>query len=67
MSLDSVIDAPTWTFEYGDLPEMDEAIGAVTESFGERPGAVTGIEVLLEVAHGFVGGFEEAKGLWFQS
>ncbi len=30
MSLDGVIDAPTWTFEYGFLPEMGEAIGAVT-------------------------------------
>jgi dihydrofolate reductase len=31
MSLDGVMDAPTWTFEYGFLPEMGEAIGAVTE------------------------------------
>src|SRR3712207_5696106 len=31
MSLDGVIDAPTWTFEYGFDPEMGEAIGAVTE------------------------------------
>ncbi len=31
MSLDGVIDAPTWTFEYGFLPEMGEAIGAVTQ------------------------------------
>src|SRR3712207_2730180 len=31
MSLDGVIDAPTWTFDYGFLPEMGEAIGAVTE------------------------------------
>src|ERR687885_917807 len=30
MSLDGVIDAPTWTFDYGFLPEMGEAIGAVT-------------------------------------
>ena len=30
MSLDGVIDAPTWTFEYGFDPEMGEAIGAVT-------------------------------------
>jgi dihydrofolate reductase len=30
MTLDGVIDAPTWTFEYGFLPEMGEAIGAVT-------------------------------------
>jgi dihydrofolate reductase len=31
MSLDGVIDAPTWTFEYGFDPRMGEAIGAVTE------------------------------------
>jgi dihydrofolate reductase len=31
MSLDGVIDAPTWTFDYGFLPEMGEAIGTVTE------------------------------------
>jgi dihydrofolate reductase len=31
MSLDGVIDAPTWTFDYGFLPQMEEAIGAVTE------------------------------------
>jgi dihydrofolate reductase len=31
MSLDGVIDAPTWTFEYGFHPKMAEAIGAVTE------------------------------------
>jgi dihydrofolate reductase len=30
MSLDGVIDAPTWTFDYGFLDEMGEAIGAVT-------------------------------------
>jgi dihydrofolate reductase len=30
MSLDGVIDEPTWTFEYGFLPEMGEALGAVT-------------------------------------
>jgi dihydrofolate reductase len=30
MSLDGVIDAPTWTFDYGFLPQMAEAIGAVT-------------------------------------
>jgi dihydrofolate reductase len=30
MSLDGVIDAPTWTFEYGFLPRMGEALGAVT-------------------------------------
>jgi dihydrofolate reductase len=30
MSLDGVIDAPTWTFDYGFDPEMGETIGAVT-------------------------------------
>ena len=30
MSLDGVIDAPTWTAEYGFDPKMAEAIGAVT-------------------------------------
>ena len=29
-SLDGVIDAPTWTFDYGFDPQMGEAIGAVT-------------------------------------
>jgi dihydrofolate reductase len=31
MSFDGVIDAPTWTFDYGFDPRMAEAIGAVTE------------------------------------
>jgi dihydrofolate reductase len=31
MSLDGVIDTPTWTFEYGFHPKMAERIGAVTE------------------------------------
>jgi dihydrofolate reductase len=31
MSLDGVIDAPTWTFDYGFDPKMGEAIGAVTQ------------------------------------
>ena len=31
ISLDGVIDAPTWTFDYGFHPKMGEAIGAVTE------------------------------------
>jgi dihydrofolate reductase len=31
MSLDGVIDAPTWTFDYGFHPKMGEAIGAVTQ------------------------------------
>jgi dihydrofolate reductase len=31
MTLDGVIDAPTWTFEYGFADEMGVVIGAVTE------------------------------------
>jgi dihydrofolate reductase len=31
MSLDGVIDAPTWTFDYGFDAKMGEAIGAVTQ------------------------------------
>ena len=31
MSADGVIDAPTWTFEYGFHPKMGELLGAVTE------------------------------------
>jgi dihydrofolate reductase len=31
MSLDGVIDTPTWTFEYGFDPQMGETIGALTE------------------------------------
>jgi dihydrofolate reductase len=30
MSLDGVVDAPTWTFDYGFLPEMERSLGAVT-------------------------------------
>jgi dihydrofolate reductase len=30
MTLDGIIDAPVWTFEYGFHPKMGEAIGAVT-------------------------------------
>jgi dihydrofolate reductase len=42
MSLDGVIDAPVWTFEYGFDPKMGEAIGAVTErSSGILLGRVT--------------------------
>ena len=42
MSLDGVIDAPTWTFDYGFDPKMGEAIGAVTErSEGILLGRVT--------------------------
>jgi dihydrofolate reductase len=31
MSLDGVIDAPEWTFDYGFLPEMEKSLGAVTD------------------------------------
>jgi len=31
MSLDGVIDAPTWTFDYGFDPQMGETIGAITQ------------------------------------
>jgi dihydrofolate reductase len=31
ISLDGVIDAPTWTFDYEFLPEMEKAMGAVTD------------------------------------
>ena len=34
MTLDGVVDAPTWTFEYGFDPKMGDAIGAVTERSG---------------------------------
>src|ERR687891_819697 len=30
MTLDGVIDTPTWTFDYGFDPKMGEALGAVT-------------------------------------
>ena len=42
MSLDGVVDAPTWTFEYGFDPEMGNTIGAVTQrSEGILLGRVT--------------------------
>jgi dihydrofolate reductase len=34
MSLDGVIDAPTWTFDYGFDPKMGETIGALTAHAG---------------------------------
>jgi dihydrofolate reductase len=34
MSLDGVIDAPTWTFEYGFDPKMGEVLGAITDRSG---------------------------------
>ena len=39
MSLDGVIDAPTWTFDYGFHPKMGEAIGAFT---GKSQGILLG-------------------------
>jgi dihydrofolate reductase len=30
MSLDGVIDAPTWTFDYEFVPQMEQSLGAVT-------------------------------------
>src|SRR3954452_16169246 len=42
MSLDGVIDAPVWTFDYGFDPQMGEAIGATTaRSDGILLGRVT--------------------------
>ena len=42
MSLDGVIDEPTWSFEYGFHPKMGEVIGAVTDrSTGILLGRVT--------------------------
>jgi dihydrofolate reductase len=32
MSLDGVIDAPTWTFEYGFDSKMGETLGAITQN-----------------------------------
>jgi riboflavin biosynthesis pyrimidine reductase len=37
MSLDGVIDAPTWTFDYGFDLKMGEGIGAVTERSRGQP------------------------------
>jgi dihydrofolate reductase len=34
MTLDGVIDTPTWTFDFGFDPEMGETIGAVTARSG---------------------------------
>jgi len=31
MTLDGVIDAPEWTFDYGFVPGMEKSLGAVTE------------------------------------
>jgi dihydrofolate reductase len=42
VSLDGVIDAPTWAFDYGFDPKMGEAIGAITaRSRGILLGRVT--------------------------
>ena len=37
MSLDGVIDAPVWTFDYGFDPQMGEAIGAFTAALAGHP------------------------------
>jgi len=37
MTLDGVIDAPTWTFEHGFEPQMGATIGAVTLTRGSGP------------------------------
>jgi dihydrofolate reductase len=34
MSLDGVVDAPTWTFDYGFDPQMGEVLAAVTAGSG---------------------------------
>jgi dihydrofolate reductase len=34
MTLDGVVDAPTWTFDYGFDPKMAETLGAITERCG---------------------------------
>jgi hypothetical protein len=39
MSLDGVIDAPTWTFDYGFDPRMGEVLGALT---GRSRGSCSG-------------------------
>jgi dihydrofolate reductase len=31
ITLDGIIDAPTWSFEYEFLPEMEETLGAITD------------------------------------
>jgi dihydrofolate reductase len=31
MTLDGVIDTPEWSFDYGFVPQMEEAVGAVTD------------------------------------
>src|SRR5687767_14646774 len=42
MTLDGVVDAPVWTFDYGFHPKMGEAIGAVCDrSTGILLGRVT--------------------------
>jgi hypothetical protein len=37
MSLDGVIDAPTWTFDYDFDPKMGEAIGVVNGTVPRHP------------------------------
>ena len=37
VSLDGVIDAPTWTFDYEWVPEMVAALGALTDRSTRDP------------------------------
>ena len=53
MSLDGVIDAPTWTFDYGFHPKMGEAIGAV--GHGAQSGHPARAHDLRDVRAGVVG------------
>jgi dihydrofolate reductase len=39
MTVDGVVDAPTWTFEYGFDPQMGETLGAIT---GQSKGILLG-------------------------
>ena len=41
ITVDGVVDAPSWTFEYGFDPKMGEAIGAVTAA-GDRASCSAG-------------------------
>ena len=55
MTLDGVIDAPTWTFEYGFDPQMGETLAAITASstgilLGRND--VPDVRAGLVVAHG---------------
>ena len=51
MSADGVIDAPTWTFEYGFAPEMGEVLGEVCGRMQRHP---AGAHDLRDVRAGVV-------------